>query len=117
MYKFIFLMLLSFPAMADEWTQADATREAVYLAVDIIDWAQTRNIARNPNKWYEQNNILGNHPSVEKVDAYFATMALAHIAISYALPSEYRRTFQYITIGIEIGYIHHNYSMGINAKF
>jgi len=112
------MVLISSNAFAhDDWTDADTKREAVFIAMDAIDWAQTRNIARNQNKWREQNDILGSHPRNGKVDAYFATTILAHAAIALVLPTEYRKAFQYITIGVEIGWIQHNYSIGIDAKF
>jgi len=86
------LFVLSLSANADEWSTADKQREFVYMALHLMDWAQTRNIARNSDKWREINPILGEHPSEDKVDAYFAVMALAHIAISDALRSKYRDT-------------------------
>ncbi|MFA6903332.1 MAG: hypothetical protein WC236_09640 [Gallionellaceae bacterium] len=112
-----FLFLFSITATADDWTRLDAEREVVYLIVDAMDWAQTRNIARNPDRWYETNAILGDHPSVDKVDAYFVGMALAHCAIAAALPADYRAAFQYATIGIEVGYVHRNLQLGIGIKF
>jgi hypothetical protein len=115
---FAFLFLLSFNACAfDEWTTADTQREAVYLAVDYIDWAQTRNIARNPTVWRETNPFLGLHPSVGRVDGYFASMMLVHISISRLLTSDYRYIFQYISIGYEVNYVANNFNLGINAKF
>lgn len=112
----LFLLLIS-SAQADEWTREDSYREATYLTLHTMDWAQTRNIARNPDKWHEQNSILGKHPSVGKVDGYFALTGLAHVAFSYCLPSEYRKAFQYVTIGIEGGAVAHNFSIGVGTKF
>jgi hypothetical protein len=111
------LLLATMPAMADDWTIADKQREAVYLALHAIDWAQTRTIARNPDRWYEVNPILGEHPSVGRVDGYFAVMALAHIAVSNALPTRYRTAWQYVSIGFEAGVAGHNLSLGIGVKF
>lgn len=113
-----FLFLFSINACAfDEWTSDDKTREAVYLAVDAIDWLQTRNIARNPDKYYETNPILGQHPSVGRVNVYFASMMLAHIGIVTALPNKYRAAFQFTSIVYEVNYVAGNYRLGISAKF
>ena len=109
-------LLIPFSSGASDWTREDTYREATYLTLHTIDWAQTRNIARNP-LYYEQNAILGKHPSVGKVDGYFVLTGLAHIAISYYLPTEYRKAFQYITLGIEGGAVAHNISLGIGVKF
>ena len=112
------LMMLSFNACAfDEWSEADKTREAVYLAVDTVDWLQTRNIARNPDKFYETNSYLGQHPSVGKVNGYFATMMLVHVCIVTVLPSKYRATFQFTSIAYEASYVAGNYRLGISVKF
>jgi len=109
--------LLAGSAQADEWMTADTQREAVYLALHAMDWAQTRNIARNPYKWHEQNSILGEHPSVDRVDAYFAIIALAHVAVSDMLPTEYRTAWQHVSIGFEAGVVGHNLSLGIGMEF
>jgi hypothetical protein len=114
---FALLFFTTFSCSADDWSTIDKQREVTYIAFHIMDWAQTRTIARNPNKWHETNSILGKHPSVDKVDAYFAVMALAHIAISNALPTEYRSTWQYISIGVEAGYVVHNLSLNVDIKF
>jgi hypothetical protein len=117
MFKFILaLFLISSPAFADEWSREDTYREAAYLTLHTLDWAQTREIARNP-AYYEQNMYLGKHPTVRQVDRYFAAMALAHVGVAYLLPSEWRRPFQYLTIGVELGAVAHNFSIGISANF
>ena len=115
--KYILLFILSIPAFADEWTDADTKREAVYLTLHTFDWAQTRNIARNPDKWREQNAVLGGNPSVSQVDRYFIATGALQFAVAYYLPAEYRKAFQYVTIGIEGGAVAHNFSIGISARF
>ena len=112
----LFLLFTS-NSQADEWTAADTGREAVYLTLHSIDWAQTRNIARNPDKWYEQNSYLGKHPSVAQVDRYFIAAGAIQFAVAYYLPAEYRKAFQYVTIGVEGGAVVHNFSLGIEVKF
>jgi hypothetical protein len=112
------LMLVSFNCFAfDEWSDADVKREAVYLAVDTVDWLQTRNIARNPDQFYETNSYLGKHPSVGKVNGYFATMMLVHVGIVTVLPSKHRSTFQFTSIFYELRCVNGNYQLGISAKF
>ena len=117
--RIYFIIFLLFPAIAsaDEWTRADTAREVAYQTLAVIDWAQTRNLARHPDKWYEHNRLLGYHPSVGRVNAYFALTGIAHYAVANVLPSRYRAPFQYVSIGIEIGAVEHNYSIGISAKF
>lgn len=121
MFKFIFLpfillfIFFSPSTYADQWSNADTKREAVYLVLHTMDWAQTRNIARNPDKWHEQNSILGSHPSTSQVDQYFVATAAIQFAIAYYLPVEYRKAFQYLSIGHDAGYVVHNFSIGIRV--
>ena len=117
--KIIFCLFLLIPVatQASDWTSADTKREAVYLVLHTVDWSQTRNIARNPDRFYEQNSILGSHPSTSQVDQYFVATAALQFAVAYYLPAEYRKAFQYISIGHDAGYMAHNFSIGINTKF
>jgi hypothetical protein len=102
---------------ADEWTTGDTYREATFLAIDAIDWAQTRNIARDPQHYHEQSPIFGMHPNTGEVNRYFALNALANIGVAYILPRGWREGFQYVSIGIEAGWVIHNYRLGISAKW
>lgn len=122
MFKFIFLFLLSFNACAfDEWSEADKTREAVYLALHVIDWAQTRNIARSPDKYAENGvfarTMIGAHPSVANVNMYMAGSAILQYAAARALPSEYRKAFQYVTIIDSGSSVIGNFRVGIKVTF
>lgn len=101
----------------DEWTTDDTKREAVYMAFHVIDWSQTRYIAKNLDKVHELNPFLGKDPSVAQVDRHFAVGALLHTGIAYALPKEWRKKFQYITIGMEAGITARNYHIGIKMDF
>jgi hypothetical protein len=117
MFKFIFLLFIASPSFASDWSSADTKREAVYLVLHTVDYAQTREIARNPDKWHEQNSILGSHPSSSQVDQYFVATAALQFAVAYYLPAKYRAPFQYVTIGIEGGAVAHNFSIGIRVRF
>lgn len=104
-------------AHAAEWTSSDTKREFAFQGLWAIDALQTRNIAAHPDKWREQNNYLGAHPTIGAVDRYFIAGSVLHAGVSYLLPEKYRAPFQYVTIGIETGYVANNLSLGIGAKF
>ena len=114
---FFVALFIASPSFASDWSSSDTKREAVYLVLHTADWAQTRNIARNPDKRHEQNSILGSHPSTSQVDQYFVATAALQFVIAYYLPVEWRAPFQYVTIGIEGGAVAHNFSIGISARF
>jgi hypothetical protein len=117
----VFFLLISTSSIADEWTTADKQRETVYLMLHAIDWAQTRTIARNPDKYAEggiiASRIIGGHPSVGQVDSYMIGSALMVSFVSRALPSEYRRVFQYVTIGDSAYSVGRNFSIDIWIGF
>jgi hypothetical protein len=111
------ILLIPSVAHSDDWSSADTHRELGYLALHITDLAQTRYAAKHPELQYETNPLLGKHPNVRQIDSYMLLTGIVHTGISYLLPSEYRKAFQYITIGLEVGTIHNNYSTGLKVKF
>lgn len=110
------LLLISTPSFADPWTTEDSYREAAYLGLLAVDWAQTRSFLRDP-KYYETNPLLGSHPSQGKIDAAVVLTGLAHVYIARIIPEKYRAPFQYVSIGIEGGAVVHNFSFGVKVKF
>jgi hypothetical protein len=119
MKKLIFiLMLFSSSAFADRWRTEDTYREAAYLTLLTIDYLQTREIAKNPGTYYEQNPILGVHPSELAVNRYFVLSSLIHLGLSRTLPHEWRAGFQYVTIARETYAVTRNHIVvGIRIPF
>lgn len=120
------LLLLPLPALADpfydhsgenRWTRGDTVRELIDLEFRIMDLGQTRYIARHPGKFFETNDFLGEHPSIEEVNRFFLITAVTHFAISYALPRKYREAWQYITIGMRFNTVQKNRAIGIKFEF
>jgi len=98
------------------WTKKDTAYQATFLILQTVDWLQTKEIARNP-RYYEQNPILGKYPSQNAVDFYFLSTAIAHSAVAYLLPKEYRRVWQCVFIGISAHCVARNYHIGIRINF
>lgn len=78
-----------------------------------IDWMQTRTIAKNPDRWYETNVVLGKHPSVDKVDIYFASVIAANIGLHWILPRDWQPYWYGAITSIELGYAAHNFTLGV----
>lgn len=91
--------------------------EITWQALWFADWSQTRQIAKAPESYFERNKILGAHPSTGNVDAYFAVGAVAHYAITQALPPRWRETWQAVTIVYQAGTVVQNYQIGLQVKF
>ena len=100
-----------------DWTREDTYRQGGLTVLLIVDWGQTRWIARHPLQHKEMNQFLGEHPSVSRVNNYFAASILGHAAISAVLPPDWRKGWQYVWIGIELGYVQNNHSIGIKVDF
>ncbi len=84
----------------------------------VVDWGQTRYIAKHPE--YREvwvGRALGEHPSLAKVNSWFAGGVLLQGVTSYWLPRPYREGFQYVSIGFELNAVLHNRSIGIGVSF
>ena len=109
------IILSSLFCLFCSWTWQDTTREIIYTGLHVTDWMQTRQAISEGMK--ELNPILGEHPSMGKIDTIVGLSLMGHILISGLLPKPYRTIFQYITIGIESGAVIHNYNAGVRIEF
>lgn len=108
----LLLFLVSFNVYA--WGEADAYRESAWQVINFIDYRQTSDISE-PH--YEQNPLLGNHPSQGEIDKYFAVSAIGHFGASELLPLRYRKNWQWLTIGVSGAIVYHNYRIGLRFNF
>lgn len=101
----------------DPWTKADTARHVGYTVLHLQDYKQTRQIAKNPDRWHENNFILGEHPSKSRVDIYFAATWLGMTGLAYVLPRGWRDGLQYLGIAVEGYCVGHNYSIGLTGEW
>lgn len=108
------------------WDTTDTLFQVTYTAIHVIDWGQTVYTARNPRKYEEENNILGGHPTVGKVNSYFIITGIGHAVVSWALPKKIniagfnvpiRNIWQATWICIEAGQVQNNYRIGVKVSF
>ena len=104
-------------AEASDWSSADIKREAAYQALHWMDYAQTRHIGNNCDRYAETNPVLGRCPSGKKIAEYFLATSLLHWGISYALNKEGREGWQYGTVVIEALVVGNNARIGIKMDF
>lgn len=105
-----------------------AALEGVYQVASGFDYATTVNIARRSDCYQESafptRQILGPHPSVSGVEAYWAASSVAHFAISRWLDREIDATdsdgwraariaWHVITIGVSVRQDIHNSDIGL----
>lgn len=116
MKKWLLLFLLSSNVYAD-WDTTDKVLAVSAMTVTTLDWMQSRYIAKNPTLYQENNTLLGEHPSVGRVNTYFMGSILAGTAAAYVVPSEYRK---YLLGGImlmEVDAVTRNKRIGIRLAF
>jgi hypothetical protein len=114
------ILFVLFPSLCearDPWETPDYMLIGATLATLAVDWGQTRHIAKNPDRFYEKNRILGANPSVGKVDAYFLGAMVGTVAVAQLLPRDYRRLFLAGTLSMELSVIEQNRSIGIKVEF
>ena len=112
----ILLCIISTPAFA--WSDSDTKREASFLTLLAADYNQTMQQANDGWRHFEeQNPILGKAPSPARVRNYFIGSAITHYAISRTLDDKWRKRFQNVTIGIQIGVEARWINYGVGIKF
>ncbi len=114
----LMLFFVSLPSGAsarDPWTKTDTAYQLTWTALKVLDWSQTRRIAREPDRFHECNPILGATPSVKRVDVYNAATLAGNWAIAYALPKPYRRWFQVVSIGASAYCVTINFKIGLGG--
>ena len=134
----VFLVIASVSHAEDKWTwtKTDTALQSVTVALMVVDWGQTLDIADSKvtncypswdntasvksTNYYtasEVNPILGEHPSRGSVNLYFASVIVGHTAVARLLPKPYRTFWQAIWIGGEITAVGHNHTAGFRVKF
>lgn len=102
--------------LAAPLSDVETAKQVAYSALHYLDYRQTRNIAAH-SELEEKNFFLGPHPSNKQINKYFATTLIAHWAITYAMPQEYRSLWQNSTIMLEVTVIGHNKQIGLSFNF
>lgn len=82
------------------------------LVSTILDWSQTRYIAKNPIRYRELNPILGEHPTVGEVNAYFIFCIVAGSAVVYFV-ADARVFFLAFVCALECFMVIRNRKLGI----
>lgn len=95
----------------------DTVFRGASTALLIADWGQTREAAKHPDKYIETNPILGRHPSLGKVNLYFATgIAINFLAVPL-LPGKLAPMFHSGVIMLELKTVLGNRAVGIRMSF
>ena len=102
---------------ADDWSKQDVARAVGYTALHVLDWGQTLNLARHPERYEEANTLFGKHPSVGKVNTIMAAELAVYYLAAHHLPAKHRAWFQIVAIGIRSTVVGWNFSIGVKASY
>jgi hypothetical protein len=130
-YLLIFLSIIGY-ARAEVWDTTDKVLAAASVTLIALDWGQTRWATKNPcantpsgtgcDDPYRENGpiakrVIGEHPSVGKVNAYFVTYIASTLLIADWLSPPNRKMFLGTITAIEIAFTAHNRSVGVKVDF
>lgn len=102
-------------AASDPWTTHQKWAQGVYLTLTTYDMLQTLKFRSQGG--HESNPFLGREPSRAKVVVGIAGAMALHTLVSDALPSDYRKYWQYVWIGVESHAVSTNYRLGVRVAF
>jgi len=102
------------------WSPETRIEEAAYQALNVADYAQTREVARRADCYHEVDSawIVGAHPSERSTTALFAAQAALHLGVTAILedrgaPPWAVRLWQAATIGLEGREVYRNWQIGL----
>lgn len=110
------ILLIAWPVSARDWTGEEIGWGAAAAAVRLADWAQTRNIVRNPDRFRETNPLIGEHPSRGRVDGSFVLGSALLFGLAHYLP-EYRKQILKWFVVLGAGVVARNASIGVRMRF
>jgi hypothetical protein len=103
-------------SFAGDWSAEEKWMLAGASALHIMDWGQTRYISKNPDRFYELNPLLPDHPSLGEVNRHFLMTGLLMLSFAHFLP-DYRKAILMTYIGIQTVNVTRNYTIGLRVSF
>lgn len=109
-------LLIAGPVSARDWTGEEIGWGAAAAAVRLADWAQTRNIVRNSDRFREANPIIGEHPSRGRVDGSFVIGSALLFGAAHYWPQYRKQILQWFVV-LGGGVVARNASIGVRMSF
>jgi len=126
MKKLFLLMIFLIPVQSQaveffqDFREGDVIRQVVFTGLVFIDLNQTKAFRAKGQK--ELNAALGEEPSQEEIDTMIGLGTIGHALVTWAIPPEWRETWQMFSIGAETCAVYANYrnaemSVGFTYNF
>ena len=116
-HKLFFLFLIIPSLSYADWDKTDYVLGITAVAALVVDWGQTRYIAKHPETHREMNIFLGEHPSVGRVNTYFGGVILGTVILANWLSPTNRKAFLGTITAVELIVTHHNRGLGVKIAF
>ena len=100
--------------------KADWYRHGALTGLMLVDWRQTVEITKKPDRFYEAGParlFIGKHPSEREVNIYFLSAYAFKTGTSYLLPYKWRELFQYVMIGGSGLCVGNNFAIGLGGEW
>ena len=101
----------------DPWSEVQQASGIALGTLLVVDYLQTRQIAKQPEVYHELNPVLGKHPSISTVNTYFAGVAILGYLTLDALPSDMRSWALGAGIVLELTVTADNNTIGLKARW
>lgn len=99
-------------ALQQAQAEHDNLLPTLAIAMLLADLSQTTQIARQPERFFEKNLLLGKHPSSSAVNAYFGANILANLLLNSANPP-LGLLLNLATLGVQVPTVKNNMQLGL----
>lgn len=104
---------LSVPAAAADFDTTDKVLFGSFVALEVVDIAQTWQVHKHPDEWRESNPVYGSDPNMAVVIGVKALTVAGVYYLTRDMASTPRKVVLSIANAIMFGVVEHNYSVGI----
>lgn len=102
---------------AEPWDATEKFLGTAMVAAIVTDCGQARYAVHHSDQFKENNLILGEHPSLGRVNAYFSTYIVGSLLVANWLTPYNRKLFLGTVTAVELIVINHNRSIGVKIAF
>ena len=100
-------------ALFSGWSDVDKSLYGAYLIIYAADWNQTLEIADNPEDYYENNPIIGEHPSRVAVNNWMALGLVGNYLVADVVGPKWRRPLIWTMIIAQGLVVNRNLQVGL----
>lgn len=114
---FWFCMGIAQYARAADLDTTDKVLFGSFVALQLVDVAQTNEAHKHPEKWEEQNPLYGSDPKMATVVAVKSAITTGVYFLSVNMNSQDRKLMLGLVNLLQLSIVAHNYSIGVRIGF